>query len=229
MAQNDPYVQKQIQHMMAFIEQEANEKADEIDSKAEEEFNLQKGQLVQDARHKINEEYEKKEKQVELQRKIQSSKMLNFARLQVLKCKETHIKAVLDETRLQLNQIINKPDQYRVLVEKLLLQGLLQLLEDNILLRCRQADINLVQSMRDGVLQQYKQKSGKDCNLVVDTKNFLHERTGGGVELWARGGKIMVANTLDKRLEHVSGQMMPQIRNMLFGQNVNRKFMDEMR
>lgn len=56
--------------MMAFIEQEANEKADEIDSKAEEEFNLQKGQLVTDARQKINEEYEKREKQVELQRKM---------------------------------------------------------------------------------------------------------------------------------------------------------------
>lgn len=60
----------QIQHMMAFIEQEASEKADEIDSKAEEEFNLQKGQLVFEARQKINEEYDKREKQVELQRKM---------------------------------------------------------------------------------------------------------------------------------------------------------------
>lgn len=56
--------------MMAFIEQEASEKADEIDSKAEEEFNLQKGQLVFEARQKINEEFEKREKQVELQRKM---------------------------------------------------------------------------------------------------------------------------------------------------------------
>lgn len=29
--------------MMAFIEQEANEKAEEIDAKAEEEFNIEKG------------------------------------------------------------------------------------------------------------------------------------------------------------------------------------------
>ena len=33
---------KQIKHMVAFIEQEASEKAEEIDAKAEEEFNIEK-------------------------------------------------------------------------------------------------------------------------------------------------------------------------------------------
>lgn len=56
--------------------------------------------------------------------------MLNAARIQVLKCKEDHIKTVLEETRQQLGAITEKPDQYRVLLEKLLLQGLLQLIED---------------------------------------------------------------------------------------------------
>ena len=56
--------------MMAFIEQEANEKAEEIDAKAEEEFNIEKGRLVQQQRLKIMEYYERKEKQVELQRKM---------------------------------------------------------------------------------------------------------------------------------------------------------------
>lgn len=39
---SDNDVQKQLCHMMAFIEQEANEKAEEIDTKAEEEFNMEK-------------------------------------------------------------------------------------------------------------------------------------------------------------------------------------------
>ena len=60
----------QIKHMMAFIEQEANEKAEEIDAKAEEEFNIEKGRLVQQQRLKIMEYFEKKEKQVELQKKM---------------------------------------------------------------------------------------------------------------------------------------------------------------
>ena len=88
MALSDSDVQKQIQHMMAFIEQvlrtfmtfprineaeccidytpqltdydklmtdfqEANEKAEEIDAKAEEEFNIEKGRLVQQQRFEI--------------------------------------------------------------------------------------------------------------------------------------------------------------------------------
>lgn len=76
--------------MMAFIEQEANEKAEEIDAKAEEEFNIEKGRLVQQQRLKIMEYYEKKEKQVELQKKIQSSNMLNQARLKVQRHKKPH-------------------------------------------------------------------------------------------------------------------------------------------
>lgn len=65
-----PKSRLQIKHMMAFIEQEANEKAEEIDAKAEEEFNIEKGRLVQQQRLKIMEFYEKKEKQVELQKKM---------------------------------------------------------------------------------------------------------------------------------------------------------------
>ncbi len=70
MALSDADVSKQIKHMMAFIEQEANEKAEEIDAKAEEEFNIEKGRLVQQQRLKIMEYYERKEKQVELQKKM---------------------------------------------------------------------------------------------------------------------------------------------------------------
>ena len=90
----------QIKHMMAFIEQEANEKVEEIDAKvievclsvsqscdfllqspvkslvtliclqAEEEFNIEKGRLVQTQRVKIMEYYEKKEKQIEQHKKM---------------------------------------------------------------------------------------------------------------------------------------------------------------
>jgi V-type H+-transporting ATPase subunit E len=61
---------KQIEHMTKFIEQEAIEKATEVDAKGEEEFNIEKGKAVQQSRLKIMEFYEKKEKAVELNRKM---------------------------------------------------------------------------------------------------------------------------------------------------------------
>ena len=63
-------INHQIKQMMGFIEQEANEKVEEIDAKAEEEFNIEKGRLVQQQRLKIMEFYERKENQVELQKKM---------------------------------------------------------------------------------------------------------------------------------------------------------------
>ena len=67
--------------MVAFIEQEANEKAEEIEAKAEEEFNIEKGRLVQEQRLKIMEFFEKKEKQVELKRKMLVSNISFFLKL----------------------------------------------------------------------------------------------------------------------------------------------------
>ena len=88
MALSDAYVQKQIKHMMAFIEQEANAKAEEIDAKAEEEFNIEKVRLVQTQRLKIMEYYEKKEKQIEQNRKIQMSSLMSQVRLKIVRLKD---------------------------------------------------------------------------------------------------------------------------------------------
>ncbi len=56
--------------MVAFIDQEANEKAAEIDAKAAEEFAIEKDNLVNQQKQKILQFYQKKEKQIELQRKM---------------------------------------------------------------------------------------------------------------------------------------------------------------
>lgn len=56
--------------MVAFIENEAKEKADEIETKADEEFNIEKVRLVQQEKKKVTTLYERKEKQVEIQKKM---------------------------------------------------------------------------------------------------------------------------------------------------------------
>jgi V-type H+-transporting ATPase subunit E len=67
------------------------------------------------------EHYEKKEKQVELQRKIQSSNMMNQARLKVLKAREDHIKNVLDEARAKLSTLSNDPGRYQTVLKGLIM------------------------------------------------------------------------------------------------------------
>ncbi|XP_068918064.1 V-type proton ATPase subunit E isoform X1 [Tenebrio molitor] len=233
MALSDVDVQKQIKHMMAFIEQEANEKAEEIDAKAEEEFNIEKGRLVQQQRLKIMEYYEKKEKQVELQKKIQSSNMLNQARLKVLKVREDHVHSVLDDSRKRLGEITHDQAKYSQLLEALILQSLYQylgisdkLFENTIIVRVRSQDRTIVQGILPVVATKYRDGTGKDVHLKIDDETHLPSETTGGVELYAQKGKIKINNTLEARLELIAQQLVPEIRTALFGRNVNRKFTD---
>lgn len=228
MALSDQDVQKQIKHMMAFIEQEANEKAEEIDAKAEEEFNIEKGRLVQQQRVKIMEYYERKEKQVELQKKIQNSNLLNQARLRVLKAREDHLKTLIEEARKQLGRITSDKAKYQKLLEGLIAQGLFQLLESEVTLKCRQQDIDLVRDAWPAAVEMYRNatKGKKDVKITVDTDNFLPADVSGGVELMAQNYKFVVENTLESRLDLISQQMVPNLRTTLFGRNPNRKFTD---
>ncbi len=59
-----------IKQMINFIESEAQEKANEIKVQANEEFAIEKQNLVEAAKKKIRSEYEKKEKQVEVEKKM---------------------------------------------------------------------------------------------------------------------------------------------------------------
>jgi len=226
MALSDADVQKQIKHMMAFIDQEANEKAEEIDAKAEEEFNIEKGRLVQQQRVKIMEYYERKMKQIDLQKKIQNSNLLNNARLRILKAREDHITALLDEGQSRLSDLSRDNNQYKKMLEGLIAQGLYQLLEDTVLVRCRQKDEKLVTEVLDAAISQYKQSTGRTVTVTIDKSNYLAPAVAGGVELVTQDGKIKVTNTLESRLSLMSYQVLPEIREILFGKNLSRKFND---
>jgi len=226
MALSDADVQKQIKHMMAFIEQEANEKAEEIDAKAEEEFNIEKGRLVQTQRLKIMEYYEKKEKQIEQQKKIQMSNLMNQARLKVLKARDDMISELLNEARQRLANVAKDPARYAALMDGLLLQGFYQLLEPKVTIRCRKQDVQLVQTSIQKNIPIYKASVKNNLEVRIDQDNHLSPDISGGIEIYNADGKIKVSNTLESRLDLMAQQMMPEVRVALFGANQNRKFMD---
>eukprot|EP01137_Pigoraptor_chileana_P013640 Opistho-2@67375 len=226
MALNDDDVAKQIQHMVAFIQQEAKEKANEILVKAEEEFNIEKGRLVQQERLKIIAAYDRKEKQVEVQKKIAYSNELNVARLQVLKARDEHLEKILAEAATRLATITRQSDRYKKLLEGLLSQCVFQLLEDKAIVRCRKVDISLVESVIPGVQQQLAKATGRNLQIIIDRENPLPEASAGGVEVSSANGRVRIANTLETRLHLVAQQMLPEIRTMLFGKSLTRTFFD---
>ncbi|XP_075721199.1 V-type proton ATPase subunit E-like [Rhipicephalus microplus] len=219
-------VSKPIKHMLAFIEQEANEKVQEIDAKGEEEFNTEKGRLIQEQRILIMDAYAKKEKQVERQRKIQSSHVKNAARLRLLGAMNEHVNNVLTEARARLAQISKEQKRYQSILEKLVLQGLLRILMDHVVVMGRKKDFALVKAVSESAAKKFRDVAKFKVTVSVDTKNFLPEACFGGVVLSASKGRIIVTNTLDSRLELISQRMQPEIRAGLFGTNPRRKYFD---
>ena len=57
--------------------------------------------MVQQQRVKIMEFYERKEKHIELQKKIEMSNLQNKARLKVLKARDDHCESLLDDARCE--------------------------------------------------------------------------------------------------------------------------------
>uniref|UniRef100_A0A7N9IFU4 ATPase H+ transporting V1 subunit E1 n=1 Tax=Macaca fascicularis TaxID=9541 RepID=A0A7N9IFU4_MACFA len=112
----------------------------DVQKQAEEEFNIEKGRLVQTQRLKIMEYYEKKEKQIEQQKKIQMSNLMNQARLKVLRARDDLITDLLNEAKQRLSKVVKDTTRYQVLLDGLVLQGLYQLLEPRMIVRCRKQD-----------------------------------------------------------------------------------------
>eukprot|EP00128_Syssomonas_multiformis_P017722 Colp12_sorted_trinity150504_noHs@33764 len=228
MALSEEEVSNQIKHMVAFISQEAQEKANEIAVKAQEEFTIEKGKLVQNEKLKLQTLYQRKEKQVAVQRKIAYSNELNQCRLQVLKAREQNVSAVVAEAQSRLTSVTKDAAKYKTLLEGLVAQVLLKLLEDTVVIRCREADVALVESAIPGAIKIYKDtyKPKNDPKVTVDKKSFLPANAAGGIEGLTANGNIKCINSLEARLENAARTLLPDIRVILYGPTPTRKFFD---
>jgi vacuolar-type H+-ATPase subunit E/Vma4 len=218
-------VEDQVKHMIAFMAQEAREKAQEIRDKADEEFNLEKGRLVSQEKVKITQIYERKEKQVDTEKKIQQSNALNQARLKVLQKQEQLLKGIFDDAAKQLNTVVNDKGKYKDMLSQLLLESLLVLLEPTVEVRVRKEDASVMESVFGKVSGDYKAKTGQNVTISLK-KDPLPDSSCGGLEVTSANGKIKVVNTLEKRLNAAIDKILPAIRHQLFGVSGSRSFFD---
>ncbi|KAL8137185.1 hypothetical protein V2J09_003186 [Rumex salicifolius] len=218
---NNADVTKQIQQMVRFIHQEAEEKANEISVSAEEEFNIEKLQLVEAEKKKIRQEYERKEKQVLIRKKIEYSMQLNASRIKVLQAQDDLVNSMREAASKELLRVSGEHHQYKKLLKDLIVQSLLRLKEPAILLRCRESDVDLVESVLSSATEEYAQKANvhkpevKVDNIYLPPAPSHHNEhalsCAGGVVMASRDGKIVCENTLDARLDVAFRKKLPQI------------------
>jgi len=208
--------------------------AEEIKVKAEEEFSIERANIVMEERKKINKDFERKLKQVEVRKKIARSNELNQARLRVLKARESSLEKILDDATKRLRDVARQSN-YKTLLKDLIVQGLIQLREQEVTVVARECDIELVQSILAEAKKEYDSKTNSDIVLSLHKKHRLAPppvegsdlpACCGGVLLSANNGKILCNNTLEQRLTLSYEQLLPQIRTTLFGESLTRRYKD---
>lgn len=154
-----------------------------------------------------------------------------------MKAVNVYIDKLRQETRATVqNQFAEDVDGYKELLKDLLLQGLIKFFEANVLIRCREQDKDLIEEIKDEVIDKYRnmiieqvkmfaEKSPEDipCNIVIDENNWIESidenpETGslGGFNMLAKKGKIVLTQTVDSRIELCFQAAIPAIRYMLF-------------
>jgi len=223
---SDDQVAGELRKMTAFIRQEALEKAKEIQIKADEEFAIEKSNLVRQETAAIDSQYEKKFKQAAMSQQITHSTLTNQTRLKVLSAKQALLDAIFVQAGEGLSEFTKVKGKYQESLKSLVLQGLYALNEEHVWVRARKVDYDLVRCAIEAAEKEYEAKLGKKVRVEIDERGPLPEGSAGGVMVVGGGGKIDINNTYEERLRLLETGALPTIRTTLFGRNVNRKFYD---
>lgn len=96
-------------------------------------------------------------------------------------------------------------------------QGLLRLLEENVILYSRTKDVSIVEAASEGAREQYKEISGRTVTISVEAElpedryiqpktpsthlELIFDFSAGGVVLIGSNKRIVINNTLEERLQ----------------------------
>jgi len=221
-ALNDDEVLSEMNKMVAFIKQEALEKAREIKVKADEEFAIEKAKLVKQEQQAIDAQYDKKRKNAEVSQKIAQSTITNKSRLKLLHKREEILQQIFAAVREPATPLY-KTQGYVQFLEGILTESFLYIMEPSVVIFSRASDVDVVEQAAEAASKAYKQISGRDISFEVGGE-IPDDASQGGVKLMSGTGRITLDNTMEERLRLLEDKMLPEIRQSLFGKNENRKF-----
>lgn len=109
---------------------------------------------------------------------------MNKLRLEKLKVKIECVNTVFDDAKSALiSRIKGKPNDYKIVLKNLIIQGLIKLLEENVNIVCKRDDYEMVNSVLeqakgeflDILKRESKTYKNMKINIIVDTKYYLPE------------------------------------------------------
>jgi len=213
--------ERRIKQMVAFIRQEARDKAEEIEVRAKEECNVEVMKMTDREKAKMREEFKQREKRIEIENKITKQKVLDGYRMELLKAEDNKKGELKEMVVKRFSSVTKNSGKYKDFLKQAMIQAFLLIWdEDEVTVSCRKQDQSVVKSLMDSALSEVKSRAKKECNTNLKmqaTFNNKPIKCSGGVVVSARGGKVVCDNTLDARLNIVMRTELPLVRERLFG------------
>ena len=202
----------------------------------ENDFTVSKEKMIDAEKKRLYEQYNKDLNIAEINLKIEKSAEANKVRISKMSQTNVLVESLREDARVSMHdKMSNDRAAYSELLKKLLVQGLIKLIERNVTLRCRESDHEILQAVIDDAVSEYKQLmlsqvkdlEGKDdipCTVTIDDTKRLPEYNDqdptnsclGGFVMYARKNRIVCSQTLDDRVNLVYEQAIPAMRASLF-------------
>jgi len=213
----------QIRQMVNFILQEAHEKANEIRVKTEHDFNLEKQTLVHEAKLSVQDVFAKKEKDHEIQERIARSAEIGSCRVKKMLIRDNLLNTLLSEAGAKC-AVVARGANYPQLLQKLIVQCLIKIEENDTVIYCRKEDAATVKKVLPDAVKEYIEIMKRESSITLkpnvtmnaEADKDLIESTHGGILMTALNGKIVCDNTMSSRLNLVYEELLPSIRAILF-------------
>ena len=199
--------------MISFILQEASEKANEIRTRADEEYNMEKAKIYKIEKKSLEEHYNIKRKQASLKSKMylfikprrSFSHILNESRIDLLSLKENFLEMSVNDVKNKIACIYGKESQ-KTRILKSIAEQCINLLSEigSLKVVCKKQDAQEIKN----ILSKYKK------DIVLDLS--LEEKYIGGIILKSGDEKIICDNSISKRIQQTIESRMPSIKKKLF-------------
>jgi len=213
--------ERRIKQMVAFIRQEARDKAEEIEVRAKEECNVEVMKMTDREKAKMREEFKQREKRIEIENKITKQKVLDGYRMELLKAEDSKKTELKEMVQKRFAGVVKDSGKYKEFLKQAMIQAFLLIWdEEEVFVSCRKEDQSVVKSLMDSAMKEVKSRAQKECNTTLKMKANFNDKPvkcSGGVIVSARGGKVVCDNTLDARLNIVMRTELPMVRERLFG------------
>lgn len=153
---NDQEASKVLESMVQFIENHGRERADTIRKQAQQEFTIEKEKFIANEKERIIAEYKTKLQQDEIRLRIQRSADQNQQRIHKMQMVNELVQKLYKEAQVKMVEDMKKDTvKYKELMKDLILQGLIKLMEPEVMIKCRKSDEAAVNAVTKQAASEY--------------------------------------------------------------------------